>query len=497
MDWIKEGFKLLFRFFGKSPKEFERYNNLLVLGRIRLISLGTILMSVNFAYMDYKIFERIGRAVYFNTLVIMHVICVMASVIFLLLYNWIIGKNGKKNDRIICHVPRVYFFLYILFGVLSSINSQRYNGNIYSYIILVLIAAIVFTVSPLYMLLVIAINHGVFLIGLSILSKDAGSFLTKQTNSTTLVGVAILFGLIFYRYRLKEFVIRKELKENVDNFKKLFYSNPYPVIITRMEDGKIIEASKRACSLMGLEENSIDGYNSSNMYMKDGNRLELLEELKENSSTYNRIVEYEFMGKRMWVTANYELIDYHGEKCILTGIMDITEIRKAEEELSLYASTDVLTGIMNRRMGLKKLEELMEESKKDKVEFVLCFLDINNLKQVNDTFGHGEGDKYIINFCNKIKMTVGEKDLFFRMGGDEFIIVFLNKALSEVEKICMEFNLGYQEISSLQITPYKITASHGLFYYCSGMEVDLEQIIEHADKQMYMEKQKFRKSPFL
>jgi predicted signal transduction protein with EAL and GGDEF domain len=83
-------------------------------------------------------------------------------------------------------------------------------------------------------------------------------------------------------------------------------------------------------------------------------------------------------GKQMWVTANYELIDYHGEKCILTGIMDITEIRKAEEELSHYASMDSLTEILNRRMGYKKLEELLHKSKEEAMEFTLCFLNIRS-----------------------------------------------------------------------------------------------------------------------
>jgi diguanylate cyclase (GGDEF)-like protein len=195
----------------------------------------------------------------------------------------------------------------------------------------------------------------------------------------------------------------------------------------------------------------------------------------------------------MWVTANYELIDYHGEKCILTGIMDITEIRKAEEEMSHYASIDSLTGILNRRTGFLKLEELIEISKAGFLEFVLCFLDINNLKYVNDSFGHSEGDRYILTLCNIIKEKLGDEDIFFRMGGDEFIIIFKDKNEVQAELIWDRIKNEFDRRNEQDEFTYNIMASHGLFYYCSGMDINPDQIIDKADKFMYEEKQRFKK----
>lgn len=493
MEWIKEGLKFLKSYTDDDQKEFEIYNSLMVLSRIRLISLATLFLSVFFACLDWNIVRSGADRIYCITLIVMHIISAFASALFLIFYNKIIGKGGKKNYRIICTVPKVYVFLYILYGAAGSINSQRYTGNIYTYIILVLIAAVAFTLKPLYMMFAFGVNHVIFLTGLNLLRGDKDILITKQSNATVLAGAALLLGVIFYRHRLMDFLFRKELKENEENFKRLFFVNPYPVFITRLKDGKVIEASKRACSLMGIKKEELDSFNSLDWYIGDNSRLALLEELKEHDSTYNRIVEYDFRGKRMWVTANYELIDYRGEKCILTGIMDITEIRKTEEELSHYASTDVLTGIMNRRMGLKKLDELMEETKEEVLEFVLCFLDINNLKYVNDTYGHGEGDRYIITLCNLIQKEIGEDDLFFRMGGDEFIIVFRNRDIPQVEEIWGRLTRKFYEVNPDKSVPCTIAASHGLFYYRSGMEMDAEQIIEYADKQMYEEKIKVKK----
>jgi diguanylate cyclase (GGDEF)-like protein/PAS domain S-box-containing protein len=468
----------------KEQLEFESYNSLIVLSRMKLISAAVVLLSFLFIYFDWTV-VRIGTdKVYQVTLISMHLICLLASVIFLIFYKPIV-KHTKDGKGFIYTIPKVYFFLYVLVGALSSVNSQRYTGNIYSYIILSLIAGAVLTLKPLVMVLSYLISHAIFLYGISLLNDDAGQALTKQFNATIMIATSLFMSIMFYQHRMKEFFTKKKLKENEENFKKLFYSNPYPVFITRLEDGKVIKASKRAISLMGLTEDETKGYNSINWYIQEDNRLSLLEELKSNNSVYNRIVAYDFKGKRMWVTANYELIDYHGEKCILTGIMDITEIHRVEEELSRQASTDVLTGIMNRRMGMIKLEELMETGKTGFVEFVLCFVDINDLKKINDSLGHGEGDRYLMTFCDQTKEKIGEKDLFFRMGGDEFIIVFLNKSLSQAE---MLWNKLIEHLGT-----FEISASHGMAYYSSGMELELEDIIERADKRMYVEKLKYRK----
>ncbi|MDF2511088.1 MAG: diguanylate cyclase/phosphodiesterase with sensor [Herbinix sp.] len=478
----------------KEQEEFERHNSQVVLSRIRLISLATVCLGIFWAYMDWIIIKNGVNRAYGQTLIAGHIISVAASAMILIFYKRLVDMSGNHNYPILYFILKLYVFFYILVGAVSSINSQRYTGNIYSYIILSLIVATALALKPSYMLLAFGVNHLIFLSGIALLNDDIDLFLVKFINATVLIIAAFLLGFVFYRHRMVEFLFRKELTENEENFKKLFYVNPYPVFITRMEDGKVIEANKRACSLLEIDSEGLHSIHGIDCFIKNDSILALQEELLEHSSTYNRIVEYDFNGKHMWVTANYELIDYHGEKCILTGIMDITEIRKAEEELNHYASTDTLTGILNRRMGLKRLEELIADSREDYLEFVLCFLDINNLKHINDTYGHGEGDRYILTFCNIIKKSIKEEDIFFRMGGDEFIIIFKDMNKSQSEKVWSEIVKQFNECNSKEELPYTIMASHGLAHYHSGMDIDLDYIIEKADKQMYKEKQKFRNS---
>jgi hypothetical protein len=214
MEWIKEGLTLLIGHFDNEQKEFEKYNSLLVLSRIRLISLATIFLSFFWIYMDWKIINNGADRIYVVALIVMHMICISTSVLFLICYHRVIGTKENRNYRIIYFFSKVYVFLYILIGALSSINSQRYTGNIYTYIILSLIAAIAFTLKPSTMLLAYGVNHVIFLIGVGIFCEDANLFLVKLLNATVLVGAAFLLGFIFYRHRMMEFIYRKNLMES-------------------------------------------------------------------------------------------------------------------------------------------------------------------------------------------------------------------------------------------------------------------------------------------
>ncbi len=85
--------------------------------------------------------------------------------------------------------------------------------------------------------------------------------------------------------------------------------------------------------------------------------------------------------------------------------------------------------------GLLMLKDLLFKAKEQMFEFVICFIDINELKEVNDNFGNSEGDFYIQKVCSLIETEKGENDVIFRMGGDEFVIVFPNKTQKQVETI--------------------------------------------------------------
>jgi diguanylate cyclase (GGDEF)-like protein len=157
-------------------------------------------------------------------------------------------------------------------------------------------------------------------------------------------------------------------------------------------------------------------------------------------------------------------------------------------ETKQFASIDQLTNIYNRRMGIEQLEKLIEEDNK----LSLCFIDLNGLKTINDTYGHQLGDEFIVDTVKIIDRYVKFPDYLFRLGGDEFLIVShqSEQNLKELwRKIQNDFDKFNENISKR----YTLSASHGIVTYDKHMN-DVNQFIAAADHKMYEDKNAYYKN---
>jgi diguanylate cyclase (GGDEF)-like protein len=161
------------------------------------------------------------------------------------------------------------------------------------------------------------------------------------------------------------------------------------------------------------------------------------------------------------------------------------ELKKAIEELKKVSVTDTLTGVFNRRFAYSLLHEQIENAKLKKQNFSICFIDIDNLKLVNDSFGHKEGDKLLLTIVNLLKENNKLSNYICRMGGDEFIIIFPNNKLENCTKIIdtVECILKDKKIENVPIS-----FSKGFAEYRFDMDIAIDKLIEIADKNMYKEK---------
>lgn len=179
---------------------------------------------------------------------------------------------------------------------------------------------------------------------------------------------------------------------------------------------------------------------------------------------------------------------------ILIGILFYflrDSIRKTKH-ISRLATIDHLTGILNRGSGIKQLMDIVKNPKNYKKRVTICYMDINNLKYVNDHYGHGEGDKFIIATVSIIKELLSENDIFCRMGGDEFMTVFMSKGDHEL----LEFEKNLQERlakkTKSEEVKYSFSVSLGINSFIIKPDTNISQIIEVADKKMYENKMKYR-----
>jgi len=157
-------------------------------------------------------------------------------------------------------------------------------------------------------------------------------------------------------------------------------------------------------------------------------------------------------------------------------------------ETKQFASIDQLTNIYNRRMGIEQLERLIEE---DNI-LSLCFIDLNGLKSINDTYGHQLGDEFIVDVVNIIDHYVKFPDFIFRLGGDEFLIVS-HQGEDTLENIWNQIQNDFDQFNKHQANRYILSASHGIVTYDKKIK-DVNQFIAAADHKMYEDKNAYYKN---
>lgn len=173
-------------------------------------------------------------------------------------------------------------------------------------------------------------------------------------------------------------------------------------------------------------------------------------------------------------------------------LRDITGKKVIEDELTIFATTDILTDVFNRRVGIAMLEKQLNISLRSKNKLVVCFIDVNNLKMVNDSFGHKEGDRLIIAVSEVLKKNARNSDIVARMGGDEFLYVLtdcdMHGAIKAWDRILYEFKV----INSSGKNHYAISASKGMIEYDPKNPKTADELIAIADTIMYHEKKIFK-----
>lgn len=174
-----------------------------------------------------------------------------------------------------------------------------------------------------------------------------------------------------------------------------------------------------------------------------------------------------------------------GERKYVFIFRDLTERKRMENELEYYSKYDGLTGVFNRREGMKILREEIQRLNAEESKLTICFIDIDGLKKVNDSLGHRYGDELIINTIKLIKTRIRKEDIICRMGGDEFLLIFPNFAEKEALEILQEVEECISEFNLKKYKRYCISFSYGFAEYYWKDEMSIDELIGLADSQMY------------
>ncbi len=166
----------------------------------------------------------------------------------------------------------------------------------------------------------------------------------------------------------------------------------------------------------------------------------------------------------------------------------ITERKVMEEELRKLSLTDELTGLYNRRGFMTLAAQQLKIANRLKRELLLISFDLDDLKAINDTMGHHEGDQALVDAATILLETFRSSDIIARIGGDEFVVLQIknseNSLLISTDRLQETFvkhNLKSQK-------PYKLSLSLGIVVYNPEQPISLEQLLADADTKMYEQK---------
>jgi len=172
----------------------------------------------------------------------------------------------------------------------------------------------------------------------------------------------------------------------------------------------------------------------------------------------------------------------------------IFDNKKSYLKIKFFSEYDVMTKTLNRRAGIALLNDMLTKNNRRKTRISICFIDVNGLKEVNDTLGHEDGDELLLTVVNCIKKIIRTTDYIARLGGDEFVIIFDNIDINEAEEVWKRIENEFDKINENEDRKYLVSVSHGIAEYDKQKNILTDELISLADERMYEEKRVMKKN---
>ncbi len=254
-------------------------------------------------------------------------------------------------------------------------------------------------------------------------------------------------------------------------------------------DRRITQVNPALCALLSHGEQWLVGRNIADIIDPDDDvvdrsaRSRLRRNPDQAVTVEHRLIRSD--GARVWVQQSLNLVNGPGGRPsgYVSQFADVTEAREARHRLRDLAGRDPLTDLLNRRELTTRLRLVMDDQRG---LLALLFIDLDGLKQVNDTHGHVVGDQVIRVQARRLRDAVGEENLVARYGGDEFVVVLLNPAeLSAAEALAERIHGATRTPIRVGDLSISVTCSIGIATSAAG---DFDAALEGADAAAYRAK---------
>ncbi len=280
------------------------------------------------------------------------------------------------------------------------------------------------------------------------------------------------------------------LRESEARFRTL--AETAPCAITIDQSGECRYANAAAGAISGFSPRELLRMNLAELVHPD--HQDMVRERAARASEDSLPTHHEFKivrkdGQERWLDFCASTIEYGGKSATLGAAFDITDRRRADEQIRNLAYHDPLTGLPNRLLFRDRLRLAVAQAHRASQKLAVLFLDLDRFKVINDSLGHGLGDRVLQTVSARLQASVREGDTVARVGGDEFILILPGvqrplQVARVAEKICE----ALKEPFVLEGHELFVTTSMGISVYPDDGE-DAETLIKNADAAMYRAKE--------
>jgi diguanylate cyclase (GGDEF)-like protein/PAS domain S-box-containing protein len=247
-------------------------------------------------------------------------------------------------------------------------------------------------------------------------------------------------------------------------------------------EGRIVSPSKRFGTAAQRPLETLEGMRFVDLLDDEAAKLELRSRARNGHSIRNQIVSLSIGGERRWWSISGKSVR-EGEVIFRGVITDITAQKQAEEKVSYMAHYDGLTDLPNRFMFNEHLYHALRRDER----VALLFMDLDHFKAVNDTLGHGIGDKLLQVAARRMESIIGKRDMLARLGGDEFAILLTGARVKEAEAVAARVIQAMSKSFSLGDHDVVVGTTIGIAAAPQDGN-DVEDLLRNADLALYAAK---------
>ncbi|MDD2265512.1 EAL domain-containing protein [Sulfuricurvum sp.] len=255
------------------------------------------------------------------------------------------------------------------------------------------------------------------------------------------------------------------------------------------KEGKVDLINPKGCQLLGITQEDAIGKDWFETFTSNEDREMTKTLFADVVSGKRDVVEY-YENKVYTKEGNTRVIAWHnallkdrnGEIIgTFSSGEDITKIRESEREIERVTHYDVLTNLPNRLLLGARLEHSMQRAKREKTKVAVLYVDIDNFKDINESYGYNVGDLVIKRIASGMRTLIRQEDTISRVGGDEFVIILEEiEEISQCERTLNQIMHLFKEPIDTSFGDLKLTASIGITIYPDDAE-DGETLLKNAD----------------